>query len=324
MTPPRARGRALPWVALVAVYVLWGSTYLGIKVAIETLPPFTMAGVRFLLAGTLLYPLARRRPAAARPTRRQWAAAAGVGVLLLVGGNGLVTFAEQTIPSGIAALLVATVPLWMVALDRLTGGGRLRWQVVAGLVLGSAGVLLLVRPWEGVGGEIDAVGAGIVLIGSLSWAIGSLRARTAPLPPEPLQGTAMQMLVAGVVLLLLGAATGEPADVRVGEVSAASLAALAWLVGAGSIVAFSAYGYALRTLPTATVATYAYVNPIVAVALGWAILGERLSGQTLLAGAVIAVAVVLIVTFRTRPAAPKTGGQAPVPQKRALASARRR
>lgn len=287
----------LPWVALAAVYLFWGSTYLGIRIAVETMPPFTMAGSRYLIAGALLYPFARRRARTSTVTREHWIGAAVVGGLLLVGGNGLLTYGEQTVPSGIAALLVATVPLWMVLLDRASGRQRLRAPVTAGLLLGLAGIALLVRPWADP--EVDRPGALIILVASMLWAIGSLRSRSATLPQDPLVATGMQMLAGGAMLVLLGAVTGELGRLEVSGISWASVGAFTWLVGPGSIVAFSAYVYALRTLPTATVATYAYVNPVVAVVLGWVILDEQHTVGTLGAGAVIAIAVVLIVRVRT-------------------------
>lgn len=295
--PPR-RNTALPWVALVLVYLFWGSTYLGIRVAVETIPPFTMAGTRYLLAGALLYPVARRRSREGAPTGRQWRAAAGVAILLLVGGNGLVTFGEQTVASGIAALLVATVPLWMVLFDRFTGAVRLRWQLIVGLLLGLVGIALLVRPWTS--NDIDPTGSVIILTAAMLWALGSVRSRNADLPTDPLVSTGLQMLLGGAALTALGLATGEWSDLDVGAISASSYWGVAWLVGPGSIIGFSAYVYALRTLPTPTVATYAYVNPVVAVVLGWAILGESHTVHSIAGGAVIAIAVVMIVTYRSR------------------------
>lgn len=301
-----------PWVALVCVYVFWGSTYLGIRVAVESFPPFTMAGVRYLLAGAILYPIARLRRGGPPPTRQQWLGAASVAGLLLVGGNGLLSYAEQTVPSGVAALLVATVPLWLVLLDRVRGAARLRPLTRAGLALGLVGIVLLVRPWTTP--EVDRVGALVVLVASVLWALGSIRSRSAPAPSDGSVATGMQMLVGGLALLTLGTVTGEWARVDLASASWASVAAVAWLVVPGSIVALTAYNHALRTLPTSTVATYAYVNPVVAVALGWVLLGERHEPTTLLAGAVIAVAVVIIVSRpRVRPAAATSSVPASAP-----------
>lgn len=301
-TAPTARRIPTPWLALVAVYVLWGSTYLGIRVAVESFPPFTMAGVRFLLAGAILYPVARRRAGGPPPTREQWLGAGSVAVLLLVGGNGLLSYAEQTVPSGVAALLVATVPLWLVLFDRLRGAARLRTQTRVGLALGSVGIVLLVRPWTVP--EVDRLGAAVVLVASASWALGSIRSRSAAAPTDGLVATGMQLVVGGAVLALLGSVTGEWPRVDLASASIGSIVAVGWLVVPGSIVALTAYNHALRTLPMSTVATYAYVNPVVAVVLGWVVLHERHGALTLVAGAVIASAVVLIVTTRRGPVAP--------------------
>jgi drug/metabolite transporter (DMT)-like permease len=292
------RRRLLAWAALGVVYVVWGSTYLAIRVAVRTVPPLLMAGVRYVVAGAILYPLAARQggAGAVRPGRRQWRACAVVGVLLLLGGNGLVSLAETKLPSSLAALLVATVPLWMVVLERVRGGGRLTWPVLSGLALGFAGVGLLVKPDRGH--HVTAWAVATVLAASCSWALGSLYARQAPLPARPLLATAMQMLAGGGALLVLAAAVGEVGAVDVSKVSAASAWAVGWLVVAGSILAFSAYGYALRHLPTATVATYAYVNPVVAVFLGWLVLGETLPALAAV-GAVAVVAAVALLTSRS-------------------------
>ena len=289
----------LPWLALSSVYVFWGSTYLAIRVGVETIPPFLMAGIRYLIAGGILYPLATRfgDRTGDRPGLAQWKAAAIVGALLMFGGNGMVSWAERTVPSGIAALLVGTVPLWMVLIDRVIGRAAVSRKVVAGIVLGFSGVALLVRP--SASQHLPLAGTAAVLIATISWASGSLYSRTAPLPARPLVGTAMAMLTGGAVLMVAAAATGEFAHLRLDAVSSRSLLAVAWLVGPGSIVAFSAYTFVLRKLPIATVATYAYVNPVVAVLLGWVILGESLSAQTVIGGGVIVAAVALIVAKRS-------------------------
>jgi drug/metabolite transporter (DMT)-like permease len=203
-TAPTARRIPTPWIALVCVYVLWGSTYLGIRVAVESFPPFVMAGVRFLLAGAILYPIARRRAGGPPPTREQWLGVGSVALALLVGGNGLLSYAEQTVPSGVAALLVATVPLWLVLFDRLRGAARLRRQARVGLALGLAGIALLVRPWTVP--QVDRVGALVVLVASVLWALGSIRSRSAAAPADGLVATGMQMLVGGAALTLAAGA----------------------------------------------------------------------------------------------------------------------
>jgi drug/metabolite transporter (DMT)-like permease len=285
--------------AFAAIYVLWGSTYLAILFAIETLPPFWMAASRFLIAGALLYVWARWRGAPA-PSRRHWRGAATVGALLLLGGNGGVVWAEQRVPSGLAALLVATVPLWMVMLDGVGRGWRRPpLQVMAGIAIGLGGVALLVGPGTLAGGHaVDPLGAAVLVLASLSWASGSLYARRAPLPSSPLLGTAMEMLGGGLFLVVAGLVAGEHHRLDLAAASPKSLLAVAYLVVFGSLVGFTAYVFLLRHTRPALVATYAYVNPVVAVLLGWAFAGEPLSARTLLAGAVIVGAVVLITTHR--------------------------
>jgi drug/metabolite transporter (DMT)-like permease len=296
-----ARSRALAVVgALAVVYVVWGSTYLGIALAIETLPPLLMASVRFLLAGAILYAVVRvGRPGVARPTADQWLAAVITGGPLFVLGNGGVVWAQQTVPSGIAALIVASVALWITLLDRVFFGRRLGWPAVAGLVIGFAGVALLVEP-GGTGGA-KPFGAVLLVLASLGWAIGSLLSRNAALPESPLLGPAMQMLAGGALLGIAGAAAGELGQIGADSFSLRSVAGLAYLVVFGSIVAFSAYAWLLRATRTSLVATYAYVNPIVAVLLGWAVLGEAVTTRTLLAGGIIVAAVALIVSSRPKP-----------------------
>jgi drug/metabolite transporter (DMT)-like permease len=282
------------WAALGVVYVVWGSTYLAIRVAIDTLPPFLMAATRFLIAGSVLLAAAALRPdrCGERVGSAAWRAAAIVGAALLLGGNGGVVWAEQRIPSGIAALLVATLPLWMTLLDRVVFGQRLARRTVVGLVLGLAGLAWLVAPAER--GGIDPAGALVCTLASLSWAAGSLYARGAPLPRRPLVATGMEMVIGGGLLALASAATGELASLRLASISTASVLAVGYLVVFGSLCAFSAYVWLLRAAPVSLVATYAYVNPVVAVVLGWALLGEPVTVHMMLAGAVIVVAVALV------------------------------
>ncbi|MFN2470379.1 MAG: EamA family transporter [Gaiellaceae bacterium] len=278
--------------ALAIVYLVWGSTYTAIAVSLETLPPFLLAGTRFLAAGAILYALARLTSARAmRPTRRQWAWATLTGVPLLVVGNGGVVWAQQRVPSGVAALLITTVPLWIAALDRLAFGARLDRRSLIGLAVGFGGVALLVD--VGGAGGADPLGALVLVLAAAGWATGSLLARGSSLPAQPLLTAAMQMLAGGTVLLGVAVATGELDDA--GAVSARSFAGWAYLVVFGSIVAFSAYGWLLRSAPTPLVATYAFVNPVVAVLLGWALLDEPIGPRTLVAGSVIVGAVALIV-----------------------------
>lgn len=298
--PPRAH----LLLAFAIVYVVWGSTYLGMRVAIETLPPFLMGGVRFLIAGGLLglWVVLRERPA--RPTAAEWRWAALTGALMMVGGNGGVAWAEaRGVPSGVVALLAASLALWMVLLDWLRPTGRAPAPLVwAGLALGLAGVGVLVGPGALAGGRgVDPLGALCVLGGSLAWALGSLRSAGAGRPASALYGSALQMLCGGAFLCLLALAHGDFARVTVP--SARSVAAVAYLVVFGSLVAFTAYVWLLQHAAPARVATYAYVNPLVAVALGAALGGEPLSPRVLAAAAVIVGAVALITVGRGRRAA---------------------
>jgi drug/metabolite transporter (DMT)-like permease len=297
-TPAKAASGGAIWAALVALYIVWGSTYLAIRVAVETMPPLLMASVRFLIAGGLLYAWAIRRGdrAGDRPTARQWRSAAIIGAALLLGGNGAVVLAEQTVPSGISALIIATVPLSMVAMAGLVLRERVDRREWLGIGVGLAGIVLLVEPWEGF--AFDPLGVGLLLVASITWAAGSLYARFAPLPSRPLVGAAMQMLAGGVALGLAGLVAGELGDVRLAEVSLASLLGFVYLILFGSLVGFTAYAWLIRVARTSLVSTYAYVNPIVAVLLGWAILAEPVTPLTLIAGAVIVVAVALIVSVR--------------------------
>jgi drug/metabolite transporter (DMT)-like permease len=282
------------WTALLIVYVVWGSTYLAIRIAIQTLPPFSMAGVRFLVAGGLLYAWAIRRGDRVHdaPGWPQWRAAAIVGAGLFLGGNGGVVFAETRIPSGVAALLVATLSLWMALLSWLAHGERPSRATSIGLPLGFAGTALLIGPVQTSG--IDPVGAVACMLASMSWAAASLYSRHAPLPKRTAVSTAMQMLTGGVWMLLAGAVIGELAHVEPSRFSAASVGALLYLIVFGSLIAFTAFAWLVRHAPLPLVATYGYVNPVVAVALGWAILDEPVTPRMLLAGAIIVGAVVLI------------------------------
>ena len=287
-------------LALGVVYVLWGSTYLAIAVAVKTIPPLLMAGVRYLIAGGLLYGWTRWR-GAAPPLRLHWRSAVVIGGLLLLGGNGALVWAEQKVPSGTEALLVSTVPLWMVMFDWLRPGGtRPSWKVFAGVAVGLAGLVLLVRPTADL--HLDRMGVIVLLLGALSWAAGSVRSRHVPLPASPLLATAMEMLAGGALLTLAGLATGEGADLHLAQVTLSSALGFAYLVTFGALVGFTAYVWLLRSAPPALVGTYAYVNPIVAVFLGWLILSEPLTGRTLVAAAVIIAGVVLITLSRRVPA----------------------
>ena len=280
------------WAALAAVYVIWGSTYLAIDLAVETLPSLLMLAVRFFIAGVVLYAVSSRR--AERPRLVHWRSALAVGGALLLLGNGGVAYAVQHVDTGVVALIVGSVPLWMAVLDRVFYGQRLAPAAVAGLVLGFGGIAFLARP-SGHGG---AVGIVVVLLGSLAWAAGSLYARRAPQPSNALQGASMQMLAGAALLAIAGVGTGELGRLDLGGASTSSWLALVYLITLGSLVGFSAYIWLLKVAPTHLVGTYAYVNPVVAVLLGSLWLGEPITPSILIGGAAIVVAVALIVSAR--------------------------
>ncbi|HEU4532819.1 MAG TPA: EamA family transporter, partial [Polyangiaceae bacterium] len=272
-----------------AVWVVWGSTYLAIRFTLETIPPLLMAGARYLVAGSLLFALARAR-GAALPAPRQWRSAALLGLSLFVIGNGSVIFAETRIASGAAALLIATEPLMIAAMQRERSGGPQR----AGLLLGLLGVVTLLGPSSVLGaGGLDPVAVVALLVGALSWAAGSLYGQRADLPADAFLASSMQMLVGGVAFSAAGAVRGEAAALQLSAISFRSAAALAYLVVFGSMLAFSAYGVLVRHVTPSKVSTYAYVNPVVAVLLGALLGGEALSARFVAAGAMVVAAVVL-------------------------------
>lgn len=298
VAPASRRGpsAALVWVALLIVYVVWGSTYIGIRVTVESIPPFLSAGVRFVAAGALMlaFLTVRRGWAAVRPTPRQLAAAVLVGALLLVGGNGLLVYAEQTVPAGLAALIIALVPLWIVLL-RAAGGDRPPLATYAGVALGVVGVAVLALPGERPG-DASTLGLVLCVLASLSWAVGSSISGRAGLPSDPFVGSAYEMLAGGAMLTAIGLASGEGGDLDLGAVSLRSAAGLAYLVVFGSLVAFSAYVWLLQNAPISRVSTYAYVNPAVAIALGALLLDEAITASIIAGGALIVGAVALVVS----------------------------
>lgn len=283
--------------AFLAVYLIWGSTYLAIRVTLESLPPFLTSAARFMAAGALMAAWAWLR-GAPLPTLSQWRAAFLVGGLLLLGGNGGVVFAVSRIPSGVVAVLVATVPLWFAMMDR-----RERTPL-APLALGFLGIVLLVGPSALGLGDLDPLGVAVVLLGSVCWAAGSLKSRSAGLPADPAMATGLQMLAGGALLAGAGLAAGEGA-LPVDPTPRALLAVL-YLVVFGSLVGFSAYVWLLRHVPTRYVGTYAYVNPVIAVLLGWSFAGETLASTDLVAIGVVLASVVLLVTGRREPSAETT------------------
>lgn len=315
------RGSLLSLVlAFAAVYLIWGSTYLAIRFAVESIPPYTMMGTRFLTAGILMYSTLRVS-GSPRPSWINWRAAGVIGGFMLLGGTGAVGWAEQWIASGLAALLVAAVPMWMVLLDWLRPGGvRPGPRVFLGLVVGFAGVALLVGPIELEGSQrMNVLGSLAVLAGTLSWAIGSVFSRHVRLPHSPFMASAMEMAAGGLLLVIAGALMGEWSAIQLSSIPTRSLLGWAYLVVFGSLVAFVSYVYLLHHVSPTRVGSYAYVNPAVAVILGWALADEPLGWRTVAGALVVVTAVALIVSFRARAGAREpspspadgAGGRAP-------------
>jgi len=284
-------------LAFAAVYFIWGSTYLAIRFAIETIPPLLMAGVRFVVAGGVLYAWARAH-GAPRPTGRQWRDAAIAAALMLIGGNGAVVLAEQWVPSGLAALIVSAVPLWMVLLDWRWGSrSRPTRRVVVGLVAGFGGVALLAgSPGVGKGGVMEIIGAVLLLFGGAFWAAGSLFSRYAPRPQHPGVWVATQMLTGGLMFMVISAAVGDLGGLDLGAVSLKSMLALLYLIVFGALVAYSAYVWLLVVSTPARAGTYAYVNPVVAMVLGWGLADEPVGPRSIVAAVIIVGSVVIITT----------------------------
>jgi drug/metabolite transporter (DMT)-like permease len=285
--------------AFASIYIIWGSTYLAILYAVETIPPFLMAGARFLVSGGLLYLWSRYR-GAPKPTRIHWRNAFVAGGFLLLGGNGAVVWAEQYVPSGLTALLVSILPFWLVIIEWVRPPRqRPKAAVLVGLVLGFIGIIVLVGPGNvGGHGDVRPIGALVLILGSLSWAIGSFWSRDAQLPESGLLTTGMEMLGGGVLLLIVGLMTGELSGFDMHHVSRASVIGLAYLITFGSLLGFTSYIWLLDKVSPARLGTYAYVNPIVAVVLGWAIAGEKLSMRTGIAAVIVICAVALITTAK--------------------------
>ncbi len=284
-------------LAFAAIYIIWGTTYLAIRIAIDTIPAFLMAGVRFIIAGLVTFVFLRTRGVPI-PTRLQWRSAVIIGAFLLVGGNGLVTWSEQHVPSGIAALVVATMPLWMALFEWLFYKGRApSKRIVVGLVLGLIGISLLLGPGQILGtATFNYAHLLILFMAPVLWSLGSLYSRQANVPENVFMSTAIEMLAGGVLLLLLGLITGEGSKLNVAQVSPFSLLAMLYLTVFGSIVALTAYVWLLKQVQSARVATYTYVNPVIAVFLGWLILQEPVTSLTLIAVFIIVLAVALITT----------------------------
>jgi drug/metabolite transporter (DMT)-like permease len=301
LQPQRITKALAVWGALITVYLVWGSTYLAIRFVVETMPPFTSAGARFLLAGLLLYLWGRARGEVVA-SWREWGPAAVAGTFLLLGGNGGVMWAEQRVPSGVAALIVGAIPLWITLLDALVA--RRGWPgplATLGVALGFVGIGLLVGPAQLFQSDaaVDPWGALALVGSSLSWSVGSIYARGIK-PSSPVMGIAMQMIAGGAVLAAAGLVLGEPWHWNPSAFSERSLLALAYLVVFGSLIGFSTYNWLLRHAPITLVSTYAYVNPLVAVLLGNLLGGEPITLRIVLAGTVIVGSVVMVTTGRDR------------------------
>ncbi len=284
--------------AFAAVYLIWGSTYLAIKYAIETMPTFLMAGVRFVVAGGILYAIARLSPGYEKPKAIHWRTAFIVGALLLGVGNGAVVMAEHYISSSMTALLIASNPFWMVTLGWMfMGRGKPNYKVTLGLAVGFVGVTMLIlgRPSvDGATGDMQWLGIILVVVATIGWAFGSLYGAKAPTASSNVLAAGMQMLAGGLILLAVSAVTGEWQTFDVAAVSAVSWTALAYLTFVGALVAYTAYSWLMQNASPSVVSTYAYVNPVVAVLLGWAIAGEAMTIQMLIGAAVIVVSVMLV------------------------------
>lgn len=298
---PRPAPTWLVATAFAAVYLIWGSTYLGIRIAIDSIPPLLMSGGRFLIAGLVLYPV-MRLAGAAPPTAIEWRHATMIGALLLLAGNGGVSWAEQTVPTNMVALLIAATPLWINLVDWLRPEGRRpRALVLVGLALGFVGVGFIVWSKNPLGQSIvNPAGAGVLLFASVCWAVGSVWSRHVPRSDSALLTVAMQMIAGGLLLLVAGAGLGETQSLNWRAITTASAYAFFFLTIFGSLVGFTAYVWLLQVSTPQRVSTYAYVNPLIAVVLGWVVLDEALPQGALIAGGLIIAAVVAITSVKSR------------------------
>ena len=292
------------WIALLALYIVWGSTYLAIRFAVETIPPFLMAGTRFLVSGLILY-VWRSLSGDPKPTARQWRSAVIVGLLLVLGGNGIVSWAEQHVASGIAALMVASIPLWIAILDAARPGSiKPDWKIVLGLLIGFGGITLLITSSRGLtpSDGRDFVGLFALLLAALLWSIGSIYGRDSDMPESSLLGTGIEMLGGAAGLMLVGTVSGEWRGLNLSEVSTASLLGLVYLILFGSLIGFVSYTWLLRKAPLSLVSTYAYVNPVVAIFLGAWLGSETINARIILSALIIIGSVAVInLSRQTRP-----------------------
>ncbi len=284
------------WTALIALYIVWGSTYLAIRFAVETIPPFLHGALRFLISGLILF-IWRRAAGDPMPTKSNWKATAIVGIFLLLGGNGLVALGERTIPSGIAALMISTSPFWLVLFESFrSGGNKPNWQSILGLIIGFSGVFILIGPAEltGSGQKFDTFGVVMLLFAPILWSLGSIYARGGDMPKSTLMSTGMQMLAGSVALFIVSVVTGELNGFSFAQVSIRSWWGLIYLITFGSLVGFVAYGWLIHNSPVSLFSTYAYVNPVVAVFLGWLFAHEELNARIGIASAIIIGSVIFI------------------------------
>jgi len=290
-------------IALLMVYIFWGGTYLGMRVAIETMPPFIMAGFRFVTAGLILYIWARLS-GVERPKKEHWREMGIVGALLLLGGNGVVAWAEQLVPTGIASLIIATVPLWMILLNWAGKDGKIpNFGEIVGILLGLSGIGLLVMQSTGTTDDksISPLGITALIFAAISWSIGSLYSRKAKQPNSPIMATALQMIVGGLLLLGASIFLGEWTKLDLSQISLRSSIALGYLIIFGSIIGYNAYIWLLKNAEPSLASTYAYVNPVVALFLGWLLAGEQITIYSLFAAIIIITSVIIITVYRDRP-----------------------
>ncbi len=295
---PRSRSMMILF-ALIAVYLFWGGTYLGMKFAIETIPPFLMAGARFSIAGWILY-IFYRLKGEKRPTFKEWKNAGIVGGLLLLGGNGVVAWAEQQVPSSIASVLIATVPIWIIVINSVSYHKRPKAGAIIGIALGLCGIAILVWDSNGVSKSTNLFGMVAIVLASLSWSAGSMYSRTAKLPKAPLLSTGMQMIVGGILLLITAVFHGDYQGFELSKISINSWIAMGYLIVFGSLIGFTAYIWLLKNTEPSLVSTHAFVNPIVAVFLGWFLAGEKIGANALVAALIIIAAVASITIFREK------------------------
>jgi drug/metabolite transporter (DMT)-like permease len=295
------------WLALGIVYIVWGSTYLAIAVMVQTMPPLLSGGTRHVVAGIIIFAIlaVRSGPRALRLTRAEWVAGILIGLALLLGGNGLVVLGERDVPSGLTALIIAVVPLIVVVLRRIFGE-RVPLGTLIGVVAGMAGVAVLIIP-EGINGTVSVIGMLMIIGASISWSIGTYFSKRLTLPKDPLASTGTQMLGGGVALLIVGALTGESALVQPQNFSTESLLSLAYLIVFGSVLAYTAYTWLLIHASVSRVSTYAYVNPVVAVFLGWLLLNEKVDATMIIGAAIIVVAVWIVIRAEARRSKPSVG-----------------